>query len=113
MVAIQDLWKLMNISNDRFIRTTDDYHELAVQRIFKSCMTKGTSTNPLIRANTAPPVNPSGPRASWWTANAPTAAGKSTTPKRPTFRLSKYSQRLVEYYEEHPDFMGPSPASTR
>ena len=30
-----DLWKLMNISNDRFIRTTDDYHMESVQKIFK------------------------------------------------------------------------------
>ena len=33
--GILDLWKLMNISNDRFIRTTDDYHVVAIQRIFK------------------------------------------------------------------------------
>ena len=36
-----DLWKLMNISNDRFIRTTDDYHVEAVQRIFKKMYEKG------------------------------------------------------------------------
>ena len=39
--GILDLWKLMNISNDRFIRTTDDYHVAAVQRIFKKMYDKG------------------------------------------------------------------------
>ena len=41
VAGIQDLWKLMNISNDRFIRTTDDYHVEAVQRIFKKMYDKG------------------------------------------------------------------------
>ena len=39
--GILDLWKLMNISNDRFIRTTDDYHEHSVQTIFKTLHDKG------------------------------------------------------------------------
>ena len=39
--GILDLWKLMNISNDRFIRTTDDYHVAAVQRIFKKMYDNG------------------------------------------------------------------------
>ena len=39
--GVLDLWKLMNISNDRFIRTTDDYHELSVQKIFKKLYEKG------------------------------------------------------------------------
>ena len=39
--GIKDLWKLMNISNDRFIRTTDDYHVSAIQSIFKKMYEKG------------------------------------------------------------------------
>ena len=39
--GVRDLWKLMNISNDRFIRTTDDYHVSAVQKIFKKMYDKG------------------------------------------------------------------------
>ena len=39
--GVKDLWKLMNISNDRFIRTTDDYHVAAVQKIFKKMYDKG------------------------------------------------------------------------
>ena len=39
--GVKDLWKLMNISNDRFIRTTDDYHVAAIQKIFKKMYEKG------------------------------------------------------------------------
>jgi methionyl-tRNA synthetase len=41
VAEIKKLWKLYNISNDRFIRTTDDYHERAVQKIFKQLYDKG------------------------------------------------------------------------
>ena len=39
--GIKDLWKLMNISNDRFIRTTDDYHVVAIQRVFRKMYDNG------------------------------------------------------------------------
>ena len=39
--GITDMWKLMNISNDRFIRTTDDYHVKSIQKIFKKMYDKG------------------------------------------------------------------------
>ena len=39
--GVKDLWKLMNISNDRFIRTTDDYHVASIQKIFKKMYEKG------------------------------------------------------------------------
>lgn len=39
--GIKDLWKLMNISNDRFIRTTDDYHVESVQKIFRKMYENG------------------------------------------------------------------------
>ena len=41
VAGFQELWKLLNISNDRFIRTTDDYHELSVQKIFQEAVRKG------------------------------------------------------------------------
>ena len=80
--GVRDLWKLMNISNDRFIRTTDDYHCVAVQRIFKKMYDKGDIYKGATRANTARPARASGPRASWWTANVPTAAVRFMTPRR-------------------------------
>ena len=42
--GVLDLWKLMNISNDRFIRTTDDYHVSPSRRYLRRCMRRGTST---------------------------------------------------------------------
>ncbi|MBO6011426.1 MAG: class I tRNA ligase family protein, partial [Oscillospiraceae bacterium] len=39
--GVKDLWKLMNISNDRFIRTTDDYHVTSIQRIFRKMYDNG------------------------------------------------------------------------
>ena len=78
--GVKDLWKLMNISNDRFIRTTDEYHVKSIQRIFRKMYDNGdiykASTRASIPACTAPPARASGPRASWWTASAPTAAGR-------------------------------------
>ena len=80
--GVKDLWKLMEISYDRFIRTTDDYHVAAIQKIFKKMYDKGDSTRAPTRASTAPPARASGPRASWSTAAAPTAAAPWWTPRR-------------------------------
>ena len=62
-----------------------------------------------MRACTAPPARASGPRASWWTASAPTAAGRSTPAKEEAyfFKMSKYAPRLIEYINEHPEFIQP------
>ena len=89
--GVKDLWKLMNISNDRFIRTTDDYHVSAIQKIFKKMYEKGDIykgryvgkyCKPCESFWTASPASPSGPSPSWWTASAPTAAGRSRTRRR-------------------------------
>ena len=74
--GILDLWKLMNISNDRFIRTTDDYHCAAVQKIFKTMYEKGDIYKGTYKGKYCTPARASGPRASWWTASAPTAAAR-------------------------------------
>ena len=74
--GVKDLWKLMNISNDRFIRTTDDYHVAAIQKIFKKMYENGDIIRENIPANTARRAKASGRRASLWTANARTAAAK-------------------------------------
>ena len=109
VAGIQDLWKLMNISNDRFIRTTDDYHELAVQRIFKKLYDQGDIYKSTYKGKYCTPCE------SFWTESQ-LVDGKCPDCGREVhdaeeeayfFRLSKYSQRLVEYYEEHPDFREP------
>lgn len=59
VAGFQDLWKLLDISNDRFIRTTDDYHVKSVQKIFKELYDKG-ATRVLTRVGTVLHVNLSG-----------------------------------------------------
>ena len=74
--GVKALWKLMNISNDRFIRTTDDYHVAAIQKILRKCMTMATYIRANTRASTAHRAKASGRRASLLTANAPTAGAR-------------------------------------
>ena len=81
--GVLDLWKLMNISNDRFIRTTDySPPPKGIQKIFKRCTKQGTSTRASHEASTASPASPSGRSPSWWTASAPTAVSPSRTQRR-------------------------------
>ncbi len=80
--GILDLWKLMNISNDRFIRTTDDYHVESIQRIFKKLYDKGDIYKGAYKGKYCTPAKASGRRASLLTASAPTAGARCTTRRR-------------------------------
>ena len=81
--GVLDLWKLMNISNDRFIRTTDDYHVAAIQKIFRKMYENGDIYKGSYKGKVLHAVRvASGPRASSRTANAPTAAARSMTRRR-------------------------------
>ncbi len=109
VAGIQDLWKLMNISNDRFIRTTDSYHQESVKKIFKKLYDQGDIYKSTYTGKYCTPCE------SFWTESQ-LVDGKCPDCGRPVedaqeeayfFRLSKYADRLVEYYEQHPDFMEP------
>ena len=108
--GIKELWKLMNISNDRFIRTTDSYHQEAVQKIFKKLYEQGDIYKSHYTGKYCTPCE------SFWTESQ-LVDGKCPDCGREVidaseeayfFRLSKYSDRLVKYYEEHPDFVEPA-----
>ncbi len=109
VAGIKDLWKLMNISNDRFIRTTDDYHEAAVQKIFKELYDRGDIYKGHYEGHYCTPCE------AFWTetqlvdGKCPDCGGEVHLDKEEAyfFRLSKYADRLVEYYESHPDFIQP------
>ena len=109
VAGIKDLWKLMNISNDRFIRTTDDYHEAAVQKIFKELYDRGDIYKGHYEGHYCTPCE------AFWTetqlvdGKCPDCGGEVHLDKEEAyfFRLSKYADRLVEYYEAHPDFIQP------
>mgnify|MGYP004519185679 CR=1 FL=1 len=104
-----DLWKLLNISNDKFIRTTDDYHQKAVQRIFRKLYDKGEIYKGKYKGWYCTPCE------SFWTENqlndgkCPDCGRevKWTEEEAYFFKLSNYGDRLLKLYEEHPNFIQP------
>ena len=109
VAGIQDLWKLLNISNDRFIRTTDPYHEESVSKIFKQLYDQGDIYKGSYEGWYCDPCE------SFWTETQ-LVDGKCPDCGRPVekaseeayfFRLSKYQDKLIAYYEQHPDFVEP------
>ncbi len=106
--GVKDLWKLMNISNDRFIRTTDDYHVAAIQRIFKKMYEKGDIYKGKYTGKYCKPCE------SFWTESQ-LVDGKCPDCGREVqdaeeeayfFRLSKYADRIQELLE-NTDFLEP------
>ena len=104
-----DLWKLLNISNDKFIRTTDDYHQKAVQKIFRKLYDKGEIYKGKYKGWYCTPCE------SFWTENqlndgkCPDCGRevKWTEEEAYFFKLSNYGDRLLKLYEEHPNFIQP------
>ena len=106
--GVKDLWKLMNISNDRFIRTTDDYHVAAIQKIFRRMYDKGDIYKGTYRGKYCKPCE------SFWTESQ-LVDGKCPDCGREVmdaeeeayfFRLSKYADR-VRHLLEDTDFLEP------
>ncbi|WP_294514162.1 methionine--tRNA ligase [uncultured Intestinimonas sp.] len=106
--GILDLWKLMNISNDRFIRTTDDYHEHSVQKIFKKLYEQGDIYKGKYVGKYCKPCE------SFWTETQ-LVDGKCPDCGREVqdaeeeayfFRLSKYADRILHLLEDT-DFLEP------
>ena len=109
VAGIKDLWKMMNISYDKFIRTTDDYHVKAVQDIFKKLYDKGDIYKSSYEGLYCTPCE------SFWTETQ-LVDGKCPDCGRPVetakeeayfFKMSKYADRLIKYIEEHPHFIQP------
>lgn len=75
-------WDVMNTSYDKFIRTTDDYHEKQVQKIFKKLYEQGDIYKGHYEACTARRVSPSSPSPSLSTASARTAAARSSPQRK-------------------------------
>jgi len=109
VAGFQDLWKLLNISNDRFIRTTDDYHVKAVQRIFKTLFDKGEIYKGKYEGWYCTPCE------SFWTetqlkdGKCPDCGRevKMANEEAYFFRISKYADRLLKLYEDQPNFIQP------
>ena len=109
VAGIKDLWKMMNISYDKFIRTTDDYHVEAVQKIFKKLYDQGDIYKGSYEGWYCTPCE------SFWTetqlvdGKCPDCGRAVEKSKEEAyfFKMSKYADRLIEYIEEHPDFIQP------
>ena len=106
--GILDLWKLMNISNDRFIRTTDGYHEHAVQKIFKKLYEQGDIYKGKYVGKYCKPCE------SFWTetqlvdGKCPDCGREVVDAEEEAyfFRLSKYADRILHLLEDT-DFLEP------
>ena len=106
--GVLDLWKLMNISNDRFIRTTDDYHVSAIQKIFKKMYEKGDIYKGEYVGKYCKPCE------SFWTESqlvdgkCPDCGREVQDAKEEAyfFRLSKYADR-IQHLLEDTDFLEP------
>ena len=106
--GVKDLWKLMNISNDRFIRTTDDYHVKAIQKIFRKLYDNGDIYKGTYKGKYCKPCE------SFWTESQ-LVDGKCPDCGREVqdaeeeayfFRLSKYADRIRDLLE-NTDFLEP------
>ena len=109
VAGIKELWKLMKITNDRFIRTTDKVHECAVQKIFKKLYDNGDIYKSEYEGWYCTPCE------SFWTktqikeGKCPDCGREVELTKEESyfFRLSKYQDRLIKHIEENPDFIQP------
>lgn len=109
VAGIKELWTLMNISYDKFIRTTDSYHEKAVQKIFNQLYEQGDIYKSAYEGHYCIPCE------SFWTetqlvnGNCPDCGRpvEKKTEEAYFFKMSKYADRLIEYIETHPEFIQP------
>ena len=106
---IKGIWDLMNVSYDKFIRTTDADHEKQVQKIFKKLYEQGDIYKGTYEGMYCTPCE------AFWTPSqlkdgkCPDC-GREVKPAKEEayfFRMSKYADRLLAYYEEHPEFITP------
>ena len=111
VAGINDLWSIMDISYDKFIRTTDDYHVKAVQKIFKELYDKGEIYKGFYEGYYCTPCE------SFWTktqlvdgCKCPDCGAETQIAKEDCyfFRLSKYSRVLIDYFNDHPEFISPA-----
>ena len=107
--TIKEIWDMMNTSYDKFIRTTDDYHEKQVQKIFKKLYDKGDIYKSSYEGLYCTPCE------SFWTESQLVDGkcpdcGREVKPAKEEayfFKMSKYADRLIEHINTHPEFIQP------
>ena len=106
---IKEIWDLMNTSYDKFIRTTDEYHEKQVQKIFKKLYDQGDIYKGAYEGLYCTPCE------SFWTESQLVDGkcpdcGREVKPAKEEayfFKMSKYADRLIEHINTHPEFIQP------
>ncbi len=106
---IKDIWDLMNTSYDKFMRTTDPYHEKQVQKIFKKLYDKGDIYKGHYEGMYCTPCESFFTASQLVNGKCPDC-GREVQPAKEEayfFKMSKYADKLIKYIEEHPDFIQP------
>jgi len=106
---LKEIWKLLDVSYDKFIRTTDDYHVKSVQKIFEKLYEKGEIYKSEYEGLYC------GPCESFWTetqlvdGKCPDCGREVQKAKEESyfFRLSKYADKIIKLYEDNPEFLQP------
>ncbi len=107
--VIKGIWDLVGVSYDKFIRTTDEYHEKQIQKIFKKLYEQGDIYKGSYEGWYCTPCE------SFWTESqlvngkCPDCGRevKKSSEEAYFFKMSKYADRLINYYNEHPEFILP------
>lgn len=106
---IKRIWDLMNTSYDKFIRTTDDYHESQVQKIFKRLYDQGDIYKGYYEGLYCTPCESFFTESQLVDGKCPDC-GREVKPAKEEayfFRMSKYAPRLIDYINAHPEFIQP------
>ena len=106
---IKGIWDLMNTSYDKFIRTTDDYHEKQVQKIFKKLYDQGDIYKGEYEGMYCTPCESFFTQSQLVDGKCPDC-GREVSPAKEEayfFKLSKYTPKLIEYINSNPDFIQP------
>ena len=107
--AAQELWKKMKIDYDYFMRTTDKKHEEAVQKIFDKLMEQGDIYKGEYEGLYCVPCETYFTKTQLVDGKCPDC-GREVKPMKEEayfFNMKKYTDRLLKYYEDHPDFIQP------
>ena len=110
VATVKELWQTMDVSYDRFIRTTDDYHVQSVQKIFTDLYNKGDIYKSTYKGMYCKPCESFWTEAQLKDGKCPDCGGDVYEAEEEAyfFRTSKYADRLLQYYEDHPDFIQPA-----
>src|SRR5699024_2173232 len=107
--SIQELWKKLKITNDDFIRTTEERHKVLVQKIFAQLKEQGDIYLDEYEGWYCTSCESFFTERQLDEGNCPDCGGPVHKVKEESyfFKMSKYADRLVKYYEEHPEFIQP------